>query len=172
MVNRKKWSEHTLALDAYLKRASYRGHDRKRGPRHDIGELTCILRDVGLSIGDEDLPSAIPLLDLIPAFAELLLKPVYAGHRAHLENLRHAIEAGSKERSLLHLARLQKIVRVVASDMRPAEGATVAVKRTRHHWSGGRVTGRVVASDGPGLSVLDDEGAIHEVEHVRDVRHK
>jgi hypothetical protein len=140
-VNRKKWSEQTIALDAYLKRISFPRHDRKKGPRHDIHELTCVLRDVGLSIGDDDVSSAIPLIDMVPAFAELLLKPVYAGHRAHLDNLRHAVEAGSAERSLLHLTRLLRIVRVVASDVRPSTGETVAVKRTRHHWADGTVTG-------------------------------
>lgn len=155
-------------VHAFLK-ANAQTFDAKRPARLDPPELVGLISilDDAIASGDWDRTDAVLLL--IPAYASTLALPRHAGHERHLGSLRNAVTKRCRRTSVVHVARLRRIIRIVANDDPLTGGERVSVTRTKHGWFDGRLHATVVEGSGGSL-VRDDAGDEHEIGHRRDVR--
>ena len=142
--------------------------DARNPPRLDAPELVSVMRLVEDAVGREDWAEARTILDLLPAYADTLAMPRHAGHDRHMVNLSSAVDRRLRPQAEIHLTRLRRIIRVVASDDPLEDGAFVRIHRTRHGWYDGHVSGRTVPGS-HGSVVETESGERYEIEHRRDV---
>lgn len=133
-----------------------------------IHSLVALCEIVEEGLGDGDWDRVDQAVSHMPLYERMLADRRYDGHAAHLTNLTSAIARRSSDKAKLHLARLRKVVHVVAADRTFTDGERVSVKRTEHGWYDGRLQGRVKAGSG-GHVVVDDDGVEHEIRHLRDI---
>ena len=133
-----------------------------------IHSLVALCEIIGEGVDAGDWERVDQAVSHLPLYGPMLSDHRYDGHAAHLANLLGAISRRSQDKAKLHLARLRKVVRVVAADRTFADGERVSVKRTEHGWHDGRLQGRVKAGSG-GRIVIDDDGGENEIRHLRDI---
>lgn len=164
------------ALHAFLKEHWGARHlpgagtfNARLAPVLDISSFSAVMALLVEAVDAQAWERADEIVTIMPVFDEFLSGPRYAGHAAHLGNLRNAIARRSADRARIHLHRLAKVVRRVAADRVYKGGEQVRITRDEHGWYDGRVGGSV--REGSGGHVVDgDDGMVYEIRHLRDIR--
>ncbi len=153
----------TRILHAFLKERS-RTFKARKGPALDVFELVVLL-DAALedALRGRWNDSAVAI-GALPLYREFLSLPRNAGHEKHLRALIGAQDDRDPRRFATHMARLRRIVKIVANDDPLKDGDHVKIIRTEHGWFDGSIIGVV-----RGGSVVDADGGAHRIRHRRDV---